>query len=93
MLVRRKFIQRVACSLGAVEAVAGTGKTVTYKMEGFTCVTCAVGLDTMLRDLKGIVTSKSSYPDRTAVIEFNPELVTEKEIKAFIEELGFKARC
>jgi len=91
MLARRKFIQRVACSLGPVEAVAGTGKMVTYQMEGFTCVTCAVGLDTMLRDVNGIVKSKSSYPDRTAVIEFNPELVTEQEIKEFIEELGFRA--
>jgi copper chaperone CopZ len=90
---RRKFIQKVTCGLAAIEtATAGTSETATYQIAGFTCVTCAVGLDTMLRDQKGIIKSKSSYPDKTAVIEFNPDLVKETQIKAFIEELGFKAK-
>ena len=92
MMIRRTFIQRIACSLGAIEAAASGTKTVTYRVEGFSCVTCAVGLDAMLRERKGIVRSKSSYPDRTATIEFNPGLVTEKQIEAFIAELGFTAR-
>jgi Cu+-exporting ATPase len=92
MMIRRTFIQRIAGSLGAIEAAASGTKTVTYRIEGFSCVTCAVGLDAMLRERKGIVRSKSSYPDRTAAIEFNPELVTEKQIEAFIGELGFTAR-
>jgi copper chaperone CopZ len=93
MMIRRTFIQRIAGSLGAIEAAAASStKTVTYRIEGFSCVTCAVGLDAMLRERKGIVRSKSSYPDRTATIEFNPDSVTEKQIEAFIAELGFTAR-
>jgi hypothetical protein len=46
----------------------------------------------MLREHKGIVRSNSSYPAGTTVIEFNPDLVTETQIKAFIEETGFIAR-
>ena len=46
----------------------------------------------MLRERKGIVRSNSSYPAGTAVIEFNTDLVTETQIKAFIEETGFIAR-
>jgi hypothetical protein len=46
----------------------------------------------MLGEQKGIVRSKSSYSDRMAVIEFDPGLVTEAQIAAFIEEIGFKAR-
>lgn len=93
-MVRRQFIQGIACGLGAAEAAAGAVKTrtVTYRIEGFTCVTCAVGLDTLLKDQKGIVRSKSSYPDRTAVIEYNPDLVNEEQIKGFIQELGFHAK-
>jgi Cu+-exporting ATPase len=92
-MIRRKFIQKVTCGLAAIETVAaGQTKTVKYHVTGFTCVTCAVGLDTMLKDRKGIVRSKSSYPDRTAEIEFKPELITEAQIKSFIEELGFQAR-
>jgi len=74
------------------EAAAGVAtRTVKYNIEGFTCVTCAVGLDSLLADRKGIVKSKSSYPDRTCMIEYNTELVTETEIKGYIQELGFKA--
>jgi Cu+-exporting ATPase len=93
MIVRRKFIQGIACGLGMGEAGAAVPtRTVKYNVEGFTCITCAVGLDSLLADREGIVKSKSSYPDRTCVIEYNPELVNEAEIKGYIQELGFKAR-
>jgi copper chaperone CopZ len=93
MIIRRKFIQGIACGLGMVEAGAAVPtRTVKYSIEGFTCITCAVGLDALLADRKGIVKSKSSYPDRTSVIEYNPQLVTETEIKGYIQELGFRAR-
>jgi len=90
-MIRRKFIQGIACRVGAVGATAAAHKTVTYRIEGFSCVTCAVGLDSMLKDQKGIMRSKSSYPDRASVIEYNPDLINEEQIKAFIRELGFKA--
>ena len=93
MIVRRRFIQSIACGLGAVEAAqaAAHSKTVKYRIEGFTCVTCAVGLDTLLRDKKGILSSKSSYPERTSVIQYNPDLVNENQIKGYVQELGFTA--
>jgi len=50
-----------------------------------------VGLDALLKDQKGIVRSKSSYPERSAVVEYNPDVVNEEQIKAFIQELGFTA--
>ena len=87
-MFRRKFIQLAA----AGPAIARAAKTVTYQIQGFTCITCAVGLDAMLRDQTGIVRSKSSYPDRSATIEFNPDLITEREIRAFIQELGFTTK-
>lgn len=87
-MFRRNFIQLAAISTVA----APTSKTVTYHIEGFTCVTCAVGLDTMLRAEKGILQSKSSYPEKTAVIEFNPHLVTEVQIQAFIQDIGFTVK-
>jgi copper chaperone CopZ len=97
-MVRRKFIQGIACGLGAGEAAASAiasaakTKTVKYRIEGFTCITCAVGLDALLKDEKGIVRSKSSYPERTAEIEYNPALVNEERIKSYIQELGFTAK-
>jgi copper chaperone CopZ len=91
-MIRRHFIQGIACSLGVGHAGGGTKtKTVTYHIRGFTCVTCAVGLDTLLREEKGIVRSRSSYPDRTSTIEFHPDLIQDEQIRARIQEFGFKA--
>src|SRR5580698_4442923 len=96
-MVRRSFIQRLTLASAGVGMAAATTaqasptKTVTYRVKGFSCVTCAVGLDTMLQRQKGVIRSKSSYPDARAVIEFDPKLVTEKSLRAFIAEMGFTA--
>jgi Cu+-exporting ATPase len=91
-MFRRNFIQRIAlASAGIGAALARESKTVTYRVKGFTCPTCAVGLDTMLRRQNGVIQSQSSYPDALTVIKFDPHLVTEKSLKAFIAELGFTA--
>lgn len=91
-MVRRQFIQGIACGLGARQA-AGNAKTrnVIYHVEGFTCITCAVGLDTLLKEEKGIVRSQSSYAERTSAIEFDPGLIKEEQIRARIQEFGFEA--
>ena len=94
-MIRRKFIQGIAGGIGVAGVsarAAGKSVTVTWRIEGFTCVTCAVGLDTLLKEQKGIVRSRSSYPDRTAVIEYDPKVIGEAQIKGFIEELGFRAK-
>jgi hypothetical protein len=48
-----------------------------------------VGLETMLRQHKGIARAKASYTDARAIIEFDPKLVTDSWLKAFIAEMGF----
>ncbi len=93
-MFRRDFIQRLtlAGSLATAGSVsAAGGRSVTFTVEGFTCVTCAVGLDTMLSRQKGVVRSKSSYKDATSTIEFDPNAVTVASLKAFIGEMGFIA--
>jgi len=44
-MIRREFMQGIAGGLGAAAAATSAvkTKTVTYRIEGFTCVTCAVG--------------------------------------------------
>jgi copper chaperone CopZ len=92
-MIRRQFIQLATFAgvgLTAVGAVtAGEKRTVTYRVKGFTCITCAVGLDTMLSRHKGIVHSHSTYPEGIVTIEFHPSLITESSIKSFISEMGF----
>jgi Cu+-exporting ATPase len=63
---------------------------VTYRVKGFTCVTCAVGLETMLQREKGIISAKASYPKASVIIRFDPELLSEGSLKGFIAEMGFR---
>ena len=91
---RRRFFKLMTlATTGAIaplEAMAaGAAKTVTYRVKGFSCVTCATGLDTTLRQQKGIISSQSIYPEGTAKVGFDPAQITEEAIAAFITELGF----
>jgi Cu+-exporting ATPase len=94
-MFRRQFVQFVATmGAGSVATIAAADakgtKTVTYMVKGFSCVTCAVGLDTMLQKQKGIAWSKSTYPDGIVKIQFDPTEVTEKSLQEFISEMGFR---
>lgn len=93
-MLRRKFFKVVTMvttgALAPLEAIpAVPKKVVSYRVYGFSCVTCATGLDTMLSKEKGIVSSSSTYPEGIATIGFDPEHISEKQIKDFITTLGF----
>jgi copper chaperone CopZ len=92
-MIRRKFLQLATLSgagaLATLGIEASERKTVAYRVRGFTCITCAVGLDALLQRQRGVIWSTSSYPEGTVKIEFHPHLVTESSLKAFIAEMGF----
>jgi copper chaperone CopZ len=93
---RRQFVQWMTLagvgSLAAMEVKhGGDSKSVTWHVKGFTCVTCAVGLETMLRQQKGVHSVKATYPEGKVVIQYNPASVSEAVLKAFISDLGFTA--
>lgn len=93
-MFRRHFIRRMTLG-GAASLVAArtappkNGKSVVYRIQGFTCVTCAVGLETLLRREPGIERVEASYPKATVVIEFDPAQVSENRLKELIREIGF----
>lgn len=91
-MFRRQFIQIITMagvsSLAPLEAMAGT-TTATFFVKGFTCITCATGLDTMLNRQKGIASSESTYPEGKVRVAFNPNQITQQAIVQFITGLGF----
>jgi copper chaperone CopZ len=96
-MIRRKFLGLItlagASSLATVKAAnALEKKTVTYKISGFTCITCAVGLETLLEREKGIIAAKASYPDAIAMVTYHPESISEASIVEAIESMGFHAQ-
>jgi copper chaperone CopZ len=97
-MIRRKFIGMMtlagASSLATLKAVAALEKkTVTYKVTGFTCITCAVGLETLLQREKGIIAVKASYPDAIATVTYDPKRISETVIVGTIESMGFHAQA
>ena len=79
--------------LASLEAVSNDAtRTVIYQVKGFTCITCATGLDTLLSQQKGIASSKSTYPEGKVTVAFDPNRITEQAIVAFIADLGFTVR-
>lgn len=93
-MFRRSFLQLMtlagAGSL-ATTTEAAQNKTLTYRIKGFSCITCAVGLDVMLRRNKGVLRSHSTYPEAITTVEFEPAIITSNTIKSLIAEMGFTA--
>jgi copper chaperone CopZ len=65
-------------------------ETVIWHVSGFTCVTCAVGLETLLRQEKGVVKANASYPNASVTIQYHPDVVNQAALRATVAELGFK---
>ncbi len=72
-----------------VRAVENETRAVTYKVKGFTCITCSVGLEVMLRGLNGVTRANASYPANNVVIGFDEHVTSEKTLKEFITACGF----
>ena len=105
-MIRRQFIKLAAltatgsvASLATLEGIEKTQekecmecRNITWKIGGFTCVTCAIGLKVMLRSHKGVKSADASYPDATVTVEFDPEVVDESTLRSYIAGLGFTFR-
>jgi copper chaperone CopZ len=93
-MFRRKFLQfmtvATAGGLAPLQSIAATASSVVeYRVKGFSCITCATGLDAMLGQQKGIRSSKSTYPEGKVIVNFDPDQIAESSIAAFIGDLGF----
>jgi len=91
---RRRFLQTVGFSTSAAVLTAkpnNEGKqTVAWRVAGFTCVTCAVGLETLLKRQPGVVEVHAKYPEGTVRIEYDAAKLSARELKEAIEEMGFR---
>jgi Cu+-exporting ATPase len=74
----------------APAAVAKENASVTWKVNGFTCITCAVGLEVMMRGLKGVARVKATYPGNEVAIGYDRKLTDEKTLREFIAVCGFQ---
>jgi copper chaperone CopZ len=97
-MIRRKFLGLItlvgASSLATLKAAAVQDrKTAIYKIKGFTCITCAVGLETLLQRENGVLAAKASYPEAIATVSYDSASISEPSIVKAIESMGFEAEA
>ena len=78
-----------ATSRRSQEIPAEETRTVAYQVKGFTCVTCAVGLETMLKQVRGVTRVTARYPESDVVIGFDDRLTSDDALRGFVATLGF----
>ena len=78
-----------AVAASDLSAAAKQMRSVNYNVKGFTCITCAVGLEVMLRGLKGVASAKARYPANKLAIKFDEQAIAEEKVRKFIGACGF----
>ena len=65
-------------------------ETITLKLSGLHCTSCAVNIDLTLEDVPGVIKSTTNYQKSESKIEFDPSKTNLKSISKEILGLGYK---
>lgn len=65
-------------------------KTTKFNISGMTCASCEEHVNHEVHKLDGIISSKASYKNRNAIIEFDQTKTNENEIEKAINSTGYK---
>ncbi len=66
------------------------GETVTFKIKGMHCTSCAMNIDGALEDLEGVVEAKTSYAKSETRVVYDPTKVTRQQMLLVIEKAGYE---
>ncbi|HBC44855.1 TPA: hypothetical protein DCZ81_01685 [Candidatus Collierbacteria bacterium] len=66
-------------------------KTVTLKLSGLHCTSCATNIDLTLEDTPGISSSDTNYQKSEAKITFDPVKTDLDSIRKIITDLGYQS--
>jgi len=65
-------------------------KTVTLKITGMHCVSCAINIDFELEDLEGVKEATTNYAKQQTVITYDPEATSIKKIRDVFQKLDYE---
>lgn len=66
------------------------GTTITLQLSGLHCSSCSLNIDGELEELKGVISSNTSYAKQESVITYDPAVVDPSSFRPAIEALGYK---
>ena len=65
-------------------------KTTEFKISGMTCASCEEHVNHEVNKLNGIISSKASYENGNAIIEFDKTKTNETDIEKAVNSTGYK---
>jgi Cu2+-exporting ATPase/Cu+-exporting ATPase len=65
-------------------------ESLRLNVEGMTCVNCARAIEISLKNLKGISKVSVSFELGRVLVDYDPNFVSEEDIKRIIEDLGYR---
>lgn len=66
-------------------------KTITLKIIGMHCTSCAINIDFELEDLEGVKEAKTHYAKQISVVTYDPDKVHLNQIIAVVKKLEYEA--
>jgi copper chaperone len=81
----------LALTLSAAEPKPGATTTNQFKITGMHCEGCAGGITSELKLLKGVSFATVSLTNKLAVVAYDTNKVTVKQIEATVKEAGYQA--
>ena len=65
-------------------------KKVTLKLKNMHCTSCALLIDTVLEELPGVKSSKTSYAEAKVEVKFDPTMVNLNQMFEVIKNEGYE---
>ena len=67
------------------------GKTVRkeFPVTGLSCASCAISVESMLKEQKGVLNASVNYANSLAQVEFEPAIVQGEDLKSIIQSIGY----
>ena len=65
------------------------GTTIKLKLSGLHCTSCSLNIDGEIEELKGVISSNTSYAKQESVIVYDPSSVNPSKFTEIIEKLGY----
>lgn len=66
-------------------------KNITLKLTGMHCTSCSILIDTVLEELPGVRSAKTSYVNQKVEVEFDESQVKIPQLLSTIKSEGYEA--
>ena len=71
--------------------MSSTNKSKTFPVLGMSCAACAVSVESMLKNTKGVVSANVNYANASLTTEYNQSINAE-QLREVLRSIGYDSR-